>query len=67
MSINLRINPFQNKEKDYLLTKRIPTFTLPALGRKFSATLKKGLVHWEDPEESVGEGGGRGDRDGEYL
>ena len=26
-----------------------------------------GLVHWEDPEESSGEGGGRGDRDGEYL
>ena len=26
-----------------------------------------GLVHWEDPEESGGEGGGRGDRDGEYL
>ena len=26
-----------------------------------------GLVHWEDPEESGGEGGGRGDRDGEYM
>ena len=26
-----------------------------------------GLVHWEDPEESRGEGGGRGDRDGEYM
>ena len=25
------------------------------------------LVHWEDPEESGGEGGGRGDRDGEYM
>ena len=23
--------------------------------------------HWEDPEESGGEGGGRGDRDGEYM
>ena len=23
-----------------------------------------GLVHWEDPEESGREGGGRGDRDG---
>ena len=23
-------------------------------------------MHWEDPEESGGEGGGRGDRDGEY-
>ena len=26
-----------------------------------------GLVHWEDPEGSGGEGGGRGDQDGEYL
>ena len=26
-----------------------------------------GLVHWEDPEGSGGEGGGRGDREGEYM
>ena len=26
-----------------------------------------GLVHWEDSEGSGGEGGGRGDRDGEYM
>ena len=26
-----------------------------------------GLVHWEDPEESGGEVGGRGNRDGEYM
>ena len=26
-----------------------------------------GLVHWEDPEESGGAGGERGDRDGEYM
>ena len=26
-----------------------------------------GLVHWEDPEGSGWEGGGRGDRDGEYM
>ena len=25
------------------------------------------LVHWEDPEGSGGEGGGRGNRDGEYM
>ena len=24
-------------------------------------------VQWEDPEESGGEGGGRGYRDGEYM
>ena len=26
-----------------------------------------GLVRWEDPEGSGREGGGRGDRDGEYM
>ena len=26
-----------------------------------------GLVHWENPEGSGREGGGRGDRDGEYM
>ena len=26
-----------------------------------------GLVHWEDPEGSGGEVGGRGDWDGEYM
>ena len=26
-----------------------------------------GLVYWEDPEGSGGEGGGRGDWDGEYM
>ena len=26
-----------------------------------------GLVHWEDPEELGGEGGGRGERDGEHM
>ena len=25
------------------------------------------LVYWEDPAESDEEGGGRGDRDGEYM
>ena len=25
------------------------------------------LVHWEDPEGAGREGGGRGDRDGEYM
>ena len=30
-------------------------------------TSAQGLVHWEDPEGSGGEGGGRGDLDGEYM
>ena len=28
---------------------------------------RSGLVHWEDPEGLGWEGGGRGDRDGEYM
>ena len=26
-----------------------------------------GLVHWDDPERGVGEGGGSGVQDGEYM
>ena len=26
-----------------------------------------GLVHWDDPEEWYGEGGGRGVQDGEHM
>ena len=33
---------------------------------KLDARVKSsGLVHWEDPEELGGEGGGSGDQDGE--
>ena len=28
---------------------------------------RSGLVRWEDPEESGGEGSGKGDWDGEYM
>ena len=28
---------------------------------------RSGLVHWEDLEGAGGEGGGRGDRDGEHM
>ena len=40
-----------------------------ALWRTVWRFLKKklGLVHWEDPEGAGREGGGRGDRDGEYM
>ena len=30
-------------------------------------TSARGLVHWEDPEESGGEGGGRGNQDEEHM
>ena len=32
-----------------------------------SSELKERLVHWEDPEGWDGEGGGRGDQDGEHM
>ena len=33
----------------------------------FKRNICSDLVHWEDPEGSGGEGGGKGDRDGEYM
>ena len=36
----------------------------PRLGARDKCS---GLVHGEDPEELGGEGGGRGDRHGEYM
>ena len=43
-------------------------------GKKFTICVYKtalhkcsDLVHWEDLEGSGGEGGGRGDRDGEHM
>ena len=44
------------------LSDLVSSVCMPRSGIKCS-----GLVHWEDPEESGGEGGGRGDRDGEYM
>ena len=46
------------------------TLSLSHLGhhRAPNVTFKDAdLVHWEDPEGLGGEGGGRGDRDGEYM
>ena len=33
----------------------------------FSCDFSLDLVHWEDLEGPGGEGGGRGDRDGEHM
>ena len=33
----------------------------------FDETSAQGLVHWEDPEGWDGEGGRRGDQDGEHM
>ena len=43
---------------------RVKQITSPGWMHETSA---RGLVHWEDPEGWDGEGGGRGDRDGEHM
>ena len=48
--------------------KKQTTLDLSQKAKKLDAWEKcSGLVHWEDPEESGGVGGGRGDQDGEYM
>ena len=34
---------------------------------RLNALDRVGLVHWDDPEGWDGEGGGRGDQDGEHM
>ena len=43
---------------------RVKQITSPGWMHETSAG---NLVHWEDPEGSGGEGGGRGDWDGEHM
>ena len=49
---------------------KVMVFTVVLYGCE-SWTIKKSertdLVHWEDLEGSGGEGGGRGDQDGEHM
>ena len=42
-------------------------FTSSLASQKMGLYKCSGLVHWEDPEESGGEGGGRGDWEGEHM
>ena len=51
-------------ERTVCILSIVKQFTSPGGMHKTSAS---GLVHWEDPEESGGEGYGRGDHDGEYM
>ena len=43
---------------------RVQQITSPGWMHETSA---RNLLHWEDPVVSGGEGGGRGDRDGEHM
>ena len=52
----------ENSIETYILS-RVKQITSPGWMHETSS----GLVHWEDPERSGGEGSGRGDRDGEHM
>ena len=55
---------FQENSIEICILSRVKQITSPGWMHETSA---RGLVHSEVPEESGGEGGGRGYRDGEYM
>ena len=55
---------FRENSIETCILSRVKQITSPGWMHETSAL---GLVHWEDPEGLGGEGGGRGDRDGEYM
>ena len=55
---------FQENSIETCILSRVKQITSPGWMHETSA---RALVLWEDPEESGGEGGVRGDRDGEYM
>ena len=55
---------FQENSIETCILSRVKQITSPGWMHETSAW---GLMPWEDPEESGGEGGGRGDQDGEYM
>ena len=68
---------FVHRGREFSYLKKYPMFQKNSMHIIYSETDHQprldawdkcsGLVHWEDPEEWDGEGGGRGDRDGEYM
>ena len=50
--------------KEKIVGKKKTFFLLPTVHSLFKRIC---VVHWEDPEGSGGEGGGRGDWDGEHM
>ena len=58
---------FRENSIETCILSRVIQITSPGWMHETSALVHSDLVHWEDPEESGGEGGGRGDWDGEYM
>ena len=54
---------FRENSIETTILSRVKQITSPGWMHETSS----GLVHWEDPEGWDGEGGGRGDWDGEHL
>ena len=54
---------FQEISIETCILSRVKQITSPGWMHETSSE----LVHWEDPEGSGGEGGGRGEREGEYM
>ena len=55
---------FQENSIETCILSRVKQITSPGW---IHETKRSDLVHWEDLEGSGGEGGGRGDRDGEHM
>ena len=55
---------FRENSIETCILSKVKQITSPGWMHETSA---RDLVHWEDLEGSGGEGGGRGDRDGEYM
>ena len=56
---------FQENSIETCILSRVKQNTSPGWMHETSA--QTDLVHWEDLEALGGEGGGRGDRDGEHM
>ena len=54
---------FQENSIETCILSRVKQITSPGWMHETSSD----LVHWEDLEGAGGEGGGRGDRDGEHM
>ena len=54
---------FQENSIETCILSRVKQITSPG----WMHEKRSDLVHWEDLEGSGGEGGGRGDRDGEHM
>ena len=56
---------FRENSIETCILSRVKQITSPGWMHETSA--RACLVHWEDPEGSGGEEGGKGDQDGEYM